>query len=331
MRLITELKNNNGQFDIDHFIDNESAYIRAFKTLLKNKKYDLLCKALSCYHDQFRSYADRPAFSYRPGMDFVISYYPMFLYAQIMEKGIKGVVEPNKKESTYAYLQLLRRIDKTPSYISSYLYKNKMHLLLRYAVPDLMDRYSIALYHAGMHFYKSKDYKMAFKLFKKGADFDCTGRQIVYPYYLISKNQSMTADMYMKGLGVEKNIEKATKYYKLSGENCGKKNHMKMGDIYILQGKYSDAFLAYTEINTRWPWIYSTYFMLPARLESKFKTIYNKLNKKQAKTNQDNIVLSMMLQMGVGCEKDEAKAKELLPEEPEWVTRWVKVYRETRL
>ncbi len=324
MNLKEELRKNDGQFDIGHFIENEKAYIRVIKSLLKRKEYPLLCKILDCYYRGFRSYGDTPLMSYRPGYDYIISYYPFFIYAQLCEKGIKGVLKRDKEKSGYSYLQLLKRIDSVPSYISSYLYKNnKIDLLLHCAYPDLMDRYSVALHTAGMHYYRLKDYKTAFKLFKKGADFKDSGRQIAYPYYLMSKNQSMVADMYLKGQGVEKDEDKAIEYYKKSAENVGKKEHRRMGDIYLKHKEYASAFLAYTEVNEHWPWQYSTFFMHPNGLPGKYKRIYKHLNEKQNRDEIETAVLVIMLRTGLGCEENQERAKELLPEQPEWIDRWV--------
>ena len=327
MSLISKLRNSNGQFDIDDYIDNENVYLRAIKTLLKKEDYRLLCKVLDCYYVGYRSYSDHPLISYRPGSDFVISYYPLFLYAQLLEQGVKGVLRRNKEKSMFCYLQLLKRIEKVPHYISSYLYKNnKIDILLKCAYPDLMDRYPVALYHAGIHYLRLKDYEMAFSLFKKGADFSDNGRQIVYPYYLLGRNQSMVADMYLKGLGVEKNERKAIEYYKKSASNCGKREHRKMGDIYLKRGDYASAFFAYTEINENWPWIYSLSFMHPSGLKRKFEIIYDNLNKKYMKTDDEIIVLVMMLKIGLGCDRDSERADELLDDRPEWIDQWIDNY-----
>ena len=319
-----ELRKNDGQFDIDDYIDNEKSYVRVIKSLLKKKDYPLLCKILDCYYEGYRSYADQPSISYRPGYDYIISYYPVLLYAQLLEKGIKGVLKRDKEKSGYLYLQLLKRIEKVPTYVSNYLYNNnKIDMLLHCAYPDLMDRYSIALYYAGMHYYRLRDYEMAFKLFKKGADFKDSGRQIVYPYYLMSKNQSMVGDMYLKGQGAEKDEDMAIEYYKKSAENVGKKEHRKMGDIYLKHKEYASAFLAYTEVNENWPWQYSTFFMHPNGLLGKYKKIYKHLNEKQNRDEIETAVLVIMLRTGLGCEENQDMAKELLPEQPEWIDRWI--------
>ena len=47
------------------------------------------------------------------------------------------------------------------------------------------------------------------------------------------------------------------------------------------------------------------------------------LNKKRNKTKKDRIVQAMMLKVGLGCDEDLERAKKLLPEEPEWVTKWI--------
>lgn len=325
MKLVAELRKNNGQFKLDHFIDNTHAYEHTFKSLLKRRDYALLYNTLKCYCDLYRDMTKYPLISYRPGYDYITSYYSLYIYAQMMEKGIKGVVEPNKEESDYAYLQLLQRIEQVPNYMKKVLY-SKSHLLLKHAYPDLMDRYSLSLYNVGKHYLKLKDYKKAFKFFKKGADFGDMGRQIVYPYYLIGRNQSFVADMYYKGQGTKKNIEQAIRYYRKSAENCGRKEHPRMGDIYLERGEYSKAFLAYTEITYNWPWRYSRYFMHPLRLKSKFKKILNGLNKINNRSEIDTICLAMMYEIGLGCDQDIEKSKELLPNKPEWVDRWANNY-----
>ena len=323
MNLVAELRKNDGQFEYEHFFDHMHAYERAFKALLNNKEYGLLYKSLKCYIDHYKHSMERSGlYSYHPGDYYIISFYAMLTYAQMMEKGIKGVVEPNKVESTAAYLELLKRYDIIPSTYKKALYP-KAGLLVKYAYPDIMDRYSQALYCLGNHYYGQKDYKMAFKLYKVGADFDCDGRQIVYPFYLIAKNQNKVANMYRAGLGVAKNDEMAMKYYQKCANNCGRKEHPKMGDYYLANGQYSKAFLAYTEYNEHWPWTYGTEFMEPSYLDRKFKKLYNGLNNKQQKTSLDKLVLAMMYKTGIGCTRDIDKAKELMPEEPRWVTNWL--------
>ena len=323
MKLVAELRKNNGQFEYEDFFDRLYEYECAFKSLLKNKDYDLLYKALKNYVDCYKQSINRRGLcSYHPGDYYIISYPAMLTYAQIMEKGIKGVVEPDKEESTAAYLELLKRFDVIPNAYKKALYP-KIGLLLKHAYPDIMDRYSRALYCLGNHYYRQKDYQTAFKLYKVGSDFDCDGRQIAYPYYLIGRNQSMVADMYQKGLGIEKNEKKAREYYRKSASNCGRKEHPKMGDYYLINHQYSKAFLAYTEVNEHWPWTYSLDFMRPNNLDSKFKRIYKGLEKKECKSKLDKIVLAMIYKTGIGHEKDLDKAKELMPKEPEWVRRWI--------
>ena len=323
MKLITELRQNNGQFDIDHFIEHMSAYEHTIKSLLNKGDYALVYKILKCYVDQYVKYAGHPVMSYRPGMDFIVSYYAFYTYAQIMEKGIKGIVEPDKKEATRAYLEVLKRIEQVPTNIRNELYENKIHLLLRHAYPDLMDRYSIALYHAGMHFYRLKNYKLAFKLFKKGADFDNSGRQITYPYYLQAKNQDKVADMYRSGLGIEKSISKAIKYYRLCADNLGKKEYQKMGDIYLKQGRYADAFFAYTEINEHWPWQYTLMFTRPRGLKKKLEKIYTVLNGLKERTVRETFALSIMLRSELGCEGQIERGEAMVTNPPKWIERWI--------
>lgn len=323
MKLIAKLRKNGGQFDYEEFIDHMHAYENALKSLLKNKEYELLYKTLKQYIDYYKeSIGAEGIQSYHPGEYYIISYYAMLTYAQMMKKGIKGVVEPNEAESTAAYLELLKRFDLIPNTYKKALYP-KISLLLKYSYADIMDRYSQALYYLGNHYYNKKDYHTAFKLYKTGADLNCDGRQIVYPYYLIGRNQSIVADMYSKGLGVKKSIKKANEYYKKSASNCGREEHPKMGDYYLNNHRYSTAFLAYTEINEHWPWRYSLGFMRPKNLTGKFERIYKGLNNKKHKSALDKIVLAMMYKTGLGCERNIDKAKALMPEEPKWVTRWI--------
>lgn len=322
-KFAAKLRENDGQLDYEDFIDHMHAYENALKSLSKNKEYDLLYKTLKSYIDQYKESINLGGFqSYRPGEYYIISYYAMLTWAKIMEKGIKGIVEPNKDESTAAYLECLKRFDLVPNAYKKELYP-KVGLLLKHSYPDLMDRYSQALYYLGNHYYRKKNYKLAFKLYKTGADFDCRGRQIVFPYYLIARNQSMVADMYGKGIGVIKNTKKAKEYYQKAADNCGREEHPKNGDYYLNNHQYSKAFLAYTETNEHWPWRYNLHFMRPTNLEGKFKKIHKGLEKKQRKSILDKRVLAMMYKMGIGCERDLDKAKELMPEEPEWVTRWI--------
>ena len=322
MQLIKELRKNDGQITIEDFIDFMEPYERVFKYLAKNKEYGFLFKIIKPIIDDYRNETQYPLVSYRPGMDYIVPYYTMYLYATMMENGIKGVVKKNKDESTYAYLTLLKRIDKVPSYMRGKLLK-KSHLLLRHAYPDLMDLYSVALNYVGEYYFKKRDYKLAFKFFKKGADFNCDGRQIVYPYYLIGINQDRVGDMYRYGFGVEKNQKLAIKYYEKCAENCGRKHHPKTGDFLLKNKRYSEAFLYYTEVNARFR--YYTGFLEPKHLGKKFDKIFEGINKipDAKKTKLDWTVLAMMYHSGLGCEKDENKYRELIPNDAKWAEEWM--------
>lgn len=323
MNLVAELRKNDGQFEFDHFFNNSEEYEKAFKYLYKHKEYTLLNRCLDDYICMFRDFVDNGIESYRPGMDYIISFVSMYLYVKLCDE-LKSKGEEISSEALYLYacLTLLKRIDYVPTYMRKTLI-NKEYMLLEYAYPDLLDRYSRALTYVGDYHYKRKEYAKAFKFYKKGADFDCLGRQIIYPYYLVGINQDRVADMYRYGLGVKKNLKLANKYYGLCASNCGRKHHPKQGDLALAKGNYYKAFDYYTEINRKWPWKYTLYFMRPKYFGRKFKTIYNKINNKRNKTDGDLLLLGIMYCTGLGCTKDMVKYKELLPTEPKWVTDWI--------
>ena len=189
-----------------------------------------------------------------------------------------------------------------------------------------MDCYSDALYEVGDYFFRKRDYKKAFRFFKKGADFNCDGRQICYPYFLIGRNQDKVGDMYRYGLGVKKNVKKAIKYYEMCAENCGRRHHAKLGDILLKQKDYAGAFLYYTEANPNHPYCYGMWFMTPKNIKRKFKTIFNGINNKPEKTKEEMCVLAMMYFAGLGVEKNVLKYEELLPEGEHWTNEWIHDY-----
>lgn len=323
MNLVAELRKNDGQFEFDHFFNNSEEYEKAFKYLYKHKEYTLLNRCLDDYICMFRDFVDNGIASYRPGMDYIISFVSMYLYVKLCDE-LKSKGEEISSEALYLYacLTLLKRIDYVPTYMRRTLI-NKEDMLLEYAYPDLLDRYSRALTYLGDYHFERKEYTKAFKFYKKGADFDCQGRQIVYPYYLIGINQSKVADMYRYGLGVSNNITLAKKYYSLSAQNCGKKYHHKAGDFYLDKGDYFNAFKCYTCVNRHWPWQYCLDFMRPKYFRQKFERIYNEINRKTKRTKNENLVLAIMCATGLGCERDMTKYKELLPTEPKWVSDWI--------
>lgn len=325
MKLVDELKKNDGQFDYDDFVDDVYAYEHAIKSLIKNKNYVLAYKVLSCYIEQFKEITQCPVVSYRPGYDFLCSHEMFYAYAVMNEKGVKGVVEKNKKEAEYAYLQMLRRYPYVPNHLKPKIV-GKCNILLKYAYPDLMDNYSDALYEVGDYFYKKRDYKKAFRFFKKGADFDCDGRQICYPFFLVARNQNKVADMYRYGKGVKKNLKLAKKYYKECAENCGRKRHPKMGDFLLENKEYAKAFLCYTEANPRHPYNHLMWFMIPKDIKKKFKVIFDGIDSKPEKTKLDLTVLAMMYFAGLGCEKNIQKYEEILPESEKWANGWIHSY-----
>lgn len=319
---IKELKNNNGHFDYEDFLDDMHTYECAVKSLIKNKNYLLAYQTLKNYFDRFKEIESEPFFSYHPGMDYICSFYMLFSYAKMMEKGVDGVVKKNRSESDDAYLLLLKRFGQLPKSYKHVVIK-KVKVLYKSAYPDLNDCYSDALQEAGLYLYSRRNYKMAFKLFKKGADFDCGGRQISYPYYLIGLNQNMVADMYRLGKGVKRNDTLARHYYRECAQNCGRRRHPKIGDYLLRQKKYSEAFLCYTENNPRYR--YDTGFMMTDHIYDKLEIIFDGLNNRPVEklSRLDKIVLAMMYCLGLGTEKNIDKYKELMPNDTDWVEDWM--------
>ena len=328
MNYVNKLKELDGQFDFEDYVDHEEEYQKAFISLINNKDYALAYKTFKHYMDFFKKIDGEIFCHYRPGMDYRCCFFALFHYALMNEKGVKGIVEKNKEEAYRAYLLLLKRFDQLKPSMRAAVIK-KSHLLLKCAYPDANDRYSVALNAAGEYLCKRGDYKKAFKLFKKGADFDCSGRQIVYPFYLIAKNQNRVGDMYRDGLGVEKDLDKAEEYYRACAGNCGRKHHPKIGDFHLLNKDYNKAFICYTEVNNRYR--YDVDFIYPDNLRDKYKQIFNGINAKTKKTKGDLAVLAALYKLGLGVERNEEKYHELLPKDAKWVEQWCEDYEDYHL
>ena len=325
MSVVKQLRKNNGQFDYKDFVEHIYAYEKAFDYLIKRKEYQTAIAFLKCYMKQFEEISNPTASYYRPGMDYINSTYLFLKYAQFMEKGIKGVVRKNQKEATRAWLEILKRYFDLPRSISKIAFRKRV-LLLKHAYPDILDQYSMALFSVGQTLYEKGQYEEAFKYFKKGADFDCDGRQISFPFYLIGKNQDMVANMYKEGKGVKLSLKLAKHYYQECANNCGRDRHPKMGDFLLGKKKYSEAFMCYTETNRYF--LYNTSFMNADNLDEKFKIIKEGIDHilDNKKSELDKTVLAMMYKVGLGCEKDEKKYQALLPKDNDWADKWIDDY-----
>ena len=73
VNLINILNKNDGTFDIEDFYDHMDKYERAFKLLLKNN-HELAYKCLKHYFEEFKKIEKEPFYSYRPGMDYLVSF-----------------------------------------------------------------------------------------------------------------------------------------------------------------------------------------------------------------------------------------------------------------
>lgn len=309
--LLEEIKNNNGHIDLKNYVDHLDEYEKLVRKLIKNKDYVNAYLIINACVECFKDYSSHPIVNYRPGYDYICPYYILLKYAKMNEKGVKGVVKKNTKESTYAYVELLKRYEQLPNSIQKKVI-GKSSLLLKYAYPDLNDLFSQALTAVGDYYFKRGEYEKAFLYFKKGADFDADGRQITFPFYLIGINQDRVADMYRDGKGVKQNLPIAIKYYKKCASNCGREHHPKLGDIYLERGNYVEAFWCYTERNSYFR--YDTSFMYPNTCIGQLKIIFDKLSHKKLNPTE-RYILGTMYYGGIGCEKDLEKAQELLTED----------------
>ena len=312
MNLVSKLIKNDGKFELDDFYKHMFLYEKTFKSLLKSNR-ELAYKSLKHYYDEFKEIEREPFQSYRPGMDYVVSFYSIYQYA---------LLEKNKGDKDYAYLLLLKRFFcLSPSMKKNVI--DKKHILLKCAYPDLNDLYSRALYAVGNYLYKRKRYNEAFRFFKKGADFTDNGRQISFPFYLMARNQDKVGDMYRYGLGVKKNISLMKKYYSLAAENCGVEYHPKLGDFEYTKKQYTKAFFYYTStygVYTR----YDISFLEAKNLDTKYKKIFEVLSNIPIETRHPfaNVALSIMYYYGLGSDVDEEKSQALMPEDKKvWASR----------
>ena len=326
MTLIDKLKENNGEFTLEDFIDHTSQYEKAIKTILNNKEYEFAYKVLCNYVTKLKQVICKIISSYRPGIDYRISFYALHQYTLMVDKGIKDVVTPNKEEAKWGYLELLKRVDHLPKDIRLDVLKHS-YLLLKYAYEDANDKYSAALNYVGEYYYHKKEYKTAFKYFKKGADFEIDGRQIIYPYYLVGKNQDRVGDMYKNGKGVKKNITLAKRYYHKCANNCFRDYHPKCGDFYLKDKNYIKAFLCYIDRNPDYR--YNTEFMEKDLTNKKYEKLYQGLSEISNDNSFARAMLCIMHLFGLGCEQDSEIYSYYLPaEHKEWAEKVVQAYED---
>lgn len=325
MNYVNKLKELDGQFDFDDYVDHEEEYQKAFISLINNKDYALAYKTFKHYMDCFKEIDGEIFCHYRPGMDYRCCFFALFHYALMNEKGVKGIVEKNKEEAYHAYLLLLKRFDQLKPSMKAAVIK-KSHILLKCAYPDANDRYSEALNAAGQYLYERGEYKKAFRLFKKGADFNCDGRQIIYPYYLIAINQDSVGNMYRDGLGVKQNMHNAIKYYCKCSENCGRRYNPKLAFIYLAYEDYFAAFLCLTETNPRFRYDCYFFFLDPDEEDMLYEKIFDGLLNKKDKNNNELAALAFLYKYGLGCQKNEEKYQELLPNDVKWFKEWCQDY-----
>ena len=311
MNILEELRKNNGEFTFEEFLDNKCDFEESVKELRMNKEYELLYRVLSCYMKHYKEMISEPIMFYRPYADYNYNAVMLIEYAKLMEKGVKGIIEPNKEESDFAYLEILMRIFNYREDAEIFRPAIKhVNLLYKNAYPDLLDQYSHAIDTIGGYFYHKGEYKKAFRYYKKGADFNCDGRQIFWPYYLIARNQTHVGHMYFKGLGVEKDNKKARKYYRKAAKNAGLDHIPLEGDIYYEEEKYGEALLCYLSYKPHPRYDFGVFDTI--HLEDKYDVIYEALSFKKPLTVKERTALALMYHFGLGCPQNENMYKQLI-------------------
>ena len=305
---INELKEKIDNFDIDDFLEYQDEYESGIKRLIKDKDYDYAFKAVKAFSQAFAGYSDEVMTSYRPGRHYRYSYLCLIKYAEFCEKGILGITPINKKEADIAYLQLLKHADTLEEKQIKKIIPH-INVILKHAYSDLNDRYACSLNALGRYCYDAKKYKEAFKCFKKAADFDIDGRQIIFPYYMLGQNQTYAGTMYAEGKGTKKDIEKARYYYRLAADNFGRKYHPRLAEYYMEKKEYATAFLCLTEYNRKYP--YDLFFISPDNEYELLPKIFAGL-KETASDDYEKAILGMMYIMGMGTDKNEEVGRSLI-------------------
>ena len=328
------LRENDGKFSYEEFLDNQEAYEETTISLRESKDYSLYYKVLACYWEHYKELVSEPIYSYQPGMDYAVSLVLLFEYAKTMEKGIPGVVEADHDEMTRGYLAVLKRIHECRDWRGNYIngaskemvdsVMKRARILLENAYCDDIDCYSQALYFAGKYFEEKGEFKKALRFYKKGAEFDPEGRMIQFPFYLVAKNQAKVGDFYEFGKGVEVNLSKAKKNYNLAAQNLGYEMCPLLGRIYLQEGKYPKAFYALMNCFGR-SCRYDDSFIIPEDYYEEVEDIAVILDGKEYKTEEENFVFALLniLEFAHGGDKEkdwkaaipakyQAKAEEIL-------------------
>ena len=330
MNVVEQLRQNDGQYSLEDVIQYMGDYERAAASLRESKEHSLYFKVISRYWELYKEMVSTPIFSYRPGVDYIVSFNLLIEYAKTMEKGIPGIVEPNRDEMNGAYLAVLKRIYEglTKKQVEQVI--SRANLLLECAYCDLNDNYSQALFYIGNYYGRKKEYKKAFRFYKKGAEFDADGRQISFPFFLIGRNQAKVGECYEYGRGVKKNLSKAKKYYALAADNCAYDVCPLLGRVYFKEGKWAKSFLALVGRPQRFP-RYDVSFMVPRDRDELFKKIYDKLDKKK-RTDEEQFVFAVMKAVGVVYEFDESYIWEndvpekYLDKAKKFIKTWMDIY-----
>ena len=103
----------------------------------------------------------------------------------------------------------------------------------------------------GNYYLIKEDYESALKYFELGSSFDYEGRQSYEPFLAVAKNLYELGILYLKGLGVNKNIEYALEIFEKVAYESGTEYLPIMGDIYYegigVEKDFYQAMLCYAD------------------------------------------------------------------------------------
>lgn len=122
--------------------------------------------------------------------------------------------------------------DRYPQLITFYQNLDKFAYADDDAVCAIMLRNVGSAYQKGTKYFE-KDLEKAFEFFEIGAGFDYEGRQVAWPFQRVADCLFELAACYMKGLGVERNLDAALECFENAAKEYGLDSVPAMAEIYL--------------------------------------------------------------------------------------------------